>query len=52
LPLSVSEEDVLTVMKDKMTMKVFGNKKKATEVYINCPGRNFTNCTSQEKLLE
>jgi hypothetical protein len=35
-----------------MTMKVFGNEKEATEVYIKCPVRNFTNCTSQEKLLE
>jgi hypothetical protein len=35
-----------------MTMKVFGNKNEATEVYINCPVKNFTNCSSQEKSLE
>jgi hypothetical protein len=30
-------------MKNKMTMKVLGLKKEATELYINYPVRNFTN---------
>jgi hypothetical protein len=39
-------------MKDKMTMKVLGLKKEAAEIYINCPARNLTICTSQEISLE
>jgi len=31
-----------------MTMKVLGLKKEATELYINCPVKNLTVCTSQE----
>ena len=40
------------MMKNKMTMKVLGLKKEATEVYINCPVSNFAICTSQEISLE